>query len=35
MELIMMMTECRGLKCFINFDKRRLESKFYENTTDE
>ena len=35
MEQIMMMTECPGLKCFIKFDKRRLENKFLENTTDE
>ena len=29
-----MMTECKGMKCFIKFDKSRLEQKFYENTTD-
>lgn len=28
MELIMMMTDCPGLKCFIKFDRQRLESKF-------
>lgn len=35
MELIMMMMECKGMKCFINFDRKRLENKFFENTTDE
>jgi phosphatidylinositol 4-kinase B len=35
MELIMMMTECKGMKCFIKFDRLRLEAKFCENTTDE
>jgi len=29
MELIMMMIECKGMKCFIKFDKKRLEDKFY------
>ena len=31
----MMMNDCKGMKCFIKFDKKRLEDKFYENTTDE
>lgn len=35
MELIMMMAECKGMKCFVHFDPRRLEDKFSENTTDE
>ena len=34
MDLIMMMTDCPGLKCFIKFDQKRLENKFLENTTD-
>ena len=28
-ELVLMMTECKGMKCFIKFDKRRLEQKFF------
>jgi hypothetical protein len=35
LELVMMMTECKGMKCFINFDRKRLEQKFWDSTTDE
>ncbi len=31
----MMMTSCPGMRCFINFDQRRLEQKFMDNLTDE
>lgn len=34
LELVMMMTECKGMKCFINFDRKRLEQKFLDSTTD-
>lgn len=30
-----MMTECKGMKCFVYFDKKRLEQKFLDTLTDE